>query len=76
MAVVTITSFADATGSGWTPLGSGTNWYAEKQVQCGGKWLATSSASADLITAMQNIENAAESFGTHGPKSTSYPGHV
>jgi hypothetical protein len=76
MAVNTIANFTDAQGTGWNPSGSGTNWYAEKPLQCGGKALCVSSSSANLITAMQNNEIHQEAVGAHGAKHTSYPGHV
>lgn len=73
MAVVTIVGLNE---SGWVCNGTGSNWYAEKPVQCGGKWLAVASTSDTLINAMNNIEYNAEGFGTHGPKSSSFNGHV
>lgn len=76
MAVVTIDSASAAAGSGWNVQGSGSNWFAEKACQNGGKHLAVAATSAALITAMQQVEVNAESFGVHGPKHTSFPGHI
>lgn len=56
--------------------GSGTNWFAEKQVQCGGKIVCCGAASAQLITAMQNNEIDQESRGTSGPKNSAFNGHI
>jgi len=77
MAVVAIDSISGATASGWNVPGRvANNWFAEKAVQCGGKWCAVGSTSAELVTAMQNIETLGELAGTHGPKHTSFNGHI
>jgi hypothetical protein len=34
------------------------------------------STSAELVTAMQNVETTGEIFGVHGPKSSSFQGHI
>lgn len=52
----TITSNTDALGAGWSFNGSGSNWYGELPVQCGGKIVACGATSAALITAIQQAE--------------------
>jgi hypothetical protein len=76
MAVNTVTSLATAAAAGWNVQGSGSNWYAEKMVQAGGKIVCCASASAQLITGMQNNEIDQESHGSAGPKNSSFNGHI
>lgn len=77
MAVVAIDSISGATASGWNVASRvANNWFAEKPVQHGGKWVAVGSTSAELVTAMQSEETVGESFGTHGPKHSSFNGHI
>ncbi len=76
MTYITVSTSAEALANGWTYNGAGSNWYGEKQTQCGGKLCVVGAVSADLWAAMNSVEYNQENFGTHGPKSTSYPGHV
>lgn len=77
MAVVTVDSISGATASGWNVTArAANNWAAEKPVQNGGRWQTVGSTSDGLVVAMQSLEYVGEGFGTHGPKSTSFPGHV
>ncbi len=76
MAYITITTTAHAAANGWTFHGSGVNWYGEKATGNGGKLLAVAAASADLLVAMNTTEYYQENFGTHGPKNSSFPGHI
>lgn len=76
MAVNRVTDLSTAAGAGWNVQGTGSNWFAEKSVQTGGKIVCCSSSSANLITAMDNNEIYQESRGTSGPKHTSFNGHI
>ncbi len=76
MTEIVVSASSDALANGWTYNGTGANWYGEKQTQCGGKLCVVASASADLWAAMTSSEYSQERVGTHGPKSTSFPGHI
>lgn len=77
MATRTVTSQADATSQGWTFLGSGSNWYAELPVQCGGRAVACAATSAQLITAIQQVEIQHGHQGGHtSPQDPAWPGHI
>lgn len=76
MSVPAIATSADATANSWTWTGSGSNWWAEKRTGQQGKLCVAAATSAALWGAIQSVEYGQESFGTHGPKSTSFNGHI
>lgn len=73
----TVTDAATAAAALWNIQGTGSNWFAEKPVQHGGKLLAVGATSAALLTAIQSVETDHGKWKSgNSPKDSSFNGGV
>lgn len=75
---IAIATSADATGNGWSfigPVGPASDWYAEKPVQCGGKLLACATSTANLVTAIAQVEINQNGLGVASCENVSFDGN-
>lgn len=78
--MTTIATSAQAVGANWTfhgPVGPGNDWWGEKVVAGGGKFVACATSSAALVTAIHNVERNADYCGPNGPRdAVNWKGHI